>query len=136
MTELSPESIEALKTRVAALGARECDNAVLREAQRIAEPEHKGSSQNVYAVLPQLAGDVLKGREAKININGNDTVDVFELTSALVAAAQIAKQQGIKLENVSVDAIAELTPEICRKLQGALSPECGKPGNSKVTRPR
>jgi hypothetical protein len=122
---LTPEVLAKLRERIAALGEGECDFAVIGSALRIADPDHKGSSMNVYAALPQLADDVRRGKDAKININGNETVDRPELTAAMIAAAQIARRTGMKLEDVKVEDIAQLTPEICEKLQGKGNLSCG-----------
>lgn len=131
---LTDERLENLKRRISSLGKGDCDNSVLRAAQKIGDPEFGGTAHNIYAVLPQLAQEVLKGADPEtkihrspLNIDNNATIDRPELLAAMVAAAQIAHKQHIELKDVPVDEIAKLSPEICKKLQGEMDLSCKAP---------
>jgi hypothetical protein len=116
--------VEKLRAAVQALASSSCESAMLNAAQRIAEPEHGGKALNVYMALPQIAEDVRAGNKARIDINKNETVQVFELTAAMVAAALVAKQKNIKLEDVPLDDIIALSPGICEQLQREKAASC------------
>lgn len=129
---LSPEAIAELRKKITALGASgNCDTATIIQAQRIAEPAHQGSALNVYLALPKLAEEARKGKDARINCNGNDTVDVFELTAAMIAAAQVASKNNINIEDVSIEEITRLVPNIADKLLHTENAQCGKPEPAK-----